>query len=76
MKTTALKLALISACFAFTLTACNANRRDNGDADTDTMMTDTAGMTTDTMMMDTSGTRTDTGIRRDTGTGTGTPPTP
>ena len=67
MKTTTLKLALISACFAFTITACNANRDEEGDADTHTTMMGTEGMSTDTMMMDTTttGTTGDT-IRTDT----------
>jgi|GEM_PF-1230081 len=66
MKKTALKLALVSTCLAFTMAACSSNRNSEGNADSDSLMMDTEGIETDTMMMDTSS----TGVTPGGGTGT------
>ena len=75
MKTTALKLAAVSACFAFAMTACSSNQTNDGQADSDSLLMPTESFETDTMMSDTIGTGTNgMGTATDTTTGTGTTP--
>ena len=79
MKKSAFKLALIAGCFAFTLAACSSNQNEAGNADSDSTLMPTEGMSTDTMMTDTTGMGTGSGTGTDTmgtGTGSGTTPTP
>ncbi len=74
MKKNVFKIALVSACFAFTIAACNSDKNAEGASDSDSLMdtqtmgTDTTGMGTDTTGMGTDTTGMGT---NETGTGTG-----